>query len=151
MEQPIVDEHVFLPIVAVERCKVVFTRSSTKDGGVGYTLQVSEGCTEEEADRIFDLAYALKLRADAVLAGKTVQPTEDAHLEVLEELILMNIDEDDMRDADHLFYSCRNCRADSSKDDYHHIRHETDCVVGKAAAAIAKALGQETHLEESLR
>lgn len=56
-----------------ERSKVsvTFTRSSTKDGGQGYTIHVEEGASEDEAARVFGIANSLRDNALAVLSGKS--------------------------------------------------------------------------------
>jgi hypothetical protein len=51
-------------------CHIQFTRSSTKDAGVGYRIDVSAGCLETEADRVFTLAMKLKGKADEALKPK---------------------------------------------------------------------------------
>ncbi len=55
------------------RVKVSFSRSSTKDGGTGSHVEVSEGCEALEARRIYDLAVLLKRMADAELRGPSLE------------------------------------------------------------------------------
>ena len=45
-------------------CHVSFKRSSTKDAGLGYDIDVSAGCSEVDADATFAIALRLKERAD---------------------------------------------------------------------------------------
>ena len=56
--------------------------------------------------------------------------------------MLASMDEIDMRDANHLWYECRECGSES--EDHHlDILHDGECAVGKAAAALAEVRGQE--------
>ena len=57
--------HTPLPLAHVS-----FKRSSTKDAGQGYDIDVYAGCSEEEALRIYGVALALKALADDALAPK---------------------------------------------------------------------------------
>ena len=57
--------HTPLPLAHVS-----FKRSSTKDAGQGYDIDVYAGCAEEEALRIYGVALALKALADDALAPK---------------------------------------------------------------------------------
>jgi hypothetical protein len=50
------------------RVSVSFKRSSTKDAGEGFDIDVYEGCPEGEADRV--MALAKKLREEAIEALK---------------------------------------------------------------------------------
>lgn len=59
--------------IAAPRVKVSFHRSSTKDGGTGFSVEASEGCTKREAERVFDLALELKQRADEALKGPSLE------------------------------------------------------------------------------
>lgn len=54
-------------------CQVDFSKSSSKDGGTGYRVSVSHGCQDREALRVFILASELKEKADALVAGKTIE------------------------------------------------------------------------------
>ncbi len=54
-------------------CKVSFRRSSTKDGGAGYDIEVSAGCGIVEANTAYEMAADLKRRADAELRGPSLE------------------------------------------------------------------------------
>ena len=48
---------------------IQFTKSSSREGGVGHTIKVAEGATPEEAQRVYNIAWemhclALKDEAD---------------------------------------------------------------------------------------
>lgn len=45
---------------------------------------------------------------------------------LLAEVVLMHIEEEAYRDADHLWYRCRECDAEE-RDDWQAIAHEDDC------------------------
>ena len=64
------------PLEMIPRVKVTFTRSSTRDGGLGYSIQVEEGVTATECDRIFAIAYSLKQKADDALRNKLLNDLE---------------------------------------------------------------------------
>ena len=68
-------------------CKVHFTRSSTKDGGTGYSVEVSYGCESFEANRVYDLALALKHRADAELRGPSLEEQLEKSVKVQRERV----------------------------------------------------------------
>lgn len=53
--------------VHIPRVSVTFTRSSTKDGGRGYTIQVQEGVSVDEVKRVFDMAKAAQEDAEQVI------------------------------------------------------------------------------------
>ena len=53
-------------------CQVQFTKSSTKDGGWGYKVDVFAGCPEQEADAVFVIALRLKEKADEALKPKSL-------------------------------------------------------------------------------
>jgi hypothetical protein len=46
---------------------VTFTKSSTKDGGAGYTIYVNEGVEGEEAGRVMKIALELRDEAEEVV------------------------------------------------------------------------------------
>ena len=55
--------------LSTPKVSVTFTRSSTKDGGQGYTIRVDEGATEDECTRVFDLANVLRIAAVKQITG----------------------------------------------------------------------------------
>ena len=63
-------------------------------------------------------------------------------LEALEDLAATFVVEQDDWDNDHLWYLCNECDA-RVVDDPDLIEHESDCRVGLAISAIAKASGDE--------
>lgn len=72
------------PLDTGPRCEVTFTKSSSRDGGSGYSVRVRQGCTLKEADTTFDIAFMLKAKADAVLAGKPLIETLEKSLKETE-------------------------------------------------------------------
>lgn len=60
----------YSPLTQPARVSVSFKRSSTKDAGEGFDIDVSEGATEEEAQRVLKLALDLRQSALAALTGK---------------------------------------------------------------------------------
>ena len=59
------------------RVSVAFKKSSTKDAGEGFDVDVREGATEDEATRV--MAMALRLRETALAALR--RPTLEQQLE----------------------------------------------------------------------
>ena len=54
------------------RVSVSFKRSSTKDAGEGWDITVEEGATEDEANRVMDLAKKLREQALEALNSKYI-------------------------------------------------------------------------------
>ena len=68
------------------RVVVAFTKSSSKDGSEGYTIRLAEGVTPDEADRVFDIAVRIRLRAIGALAGPTLEEQLEASLAPVKEV-----------------------------------------------------------------
>ena len=57
--------------LSTPKVSITFSRSSTKDGGQGYTIRVDEGADEGECTRVFDLANVLRIAALKEITGET--------------------------------------------------------------------------------
>lgn len=55
------------------RVHVAFKRSSTKDGGEGYEIDVFEDADQAEVDRVMEMAIRLREKALAALAPKQLE------------------------------------------------------------------------------
>ena len=55
---------------------VTFTRSSSKDGGTGYTVSATSDATPEDVDRAFEAARTLRRLAQEELAGDLARDLE---------------------------------------------------------------------------
>lgn len=62
--------------------------------------------------------------------------------DALQEQLADRFEEDDHYSAEHLLYRCMEC-FEIAEDDFKAIAHAPDCSVGRARAAIAKALGEQ--------
>ncbi len=82
-EGQMVSEHEFAPPL----CKVHFTRSSTKDGGTGYSIEVAADCGINEANRIYEIAVHLKRKADAELRGPSLEEQLEKSIKVQREKV----------------------------------------------------------------
>lgn len=65
---------------------VSFKRSSTKDAGLGYDIDVYAGCTNEEADTTFAIALRLKEKADEALRPRPLTEKENELIEAIKSL-----------------------------------------------------------------
>lgn len=55
------------------RVVVTFKKSSTRDGAEGYDIQVADGATDAEADDVFAIATRLRVQAQALLKGPSLE------------------------------------------------------------------------------
>ena len=83
-----------IPLEAAPRVKIGFHKSSTKDGGEGYSVEVLEGADPEEAQRVYDMAAGLREQAIAALKP----PEKDYTAEL--EASLKGVPEKKHRDAE---------------------------------------------------
>ena len=54
------------------KVQVQFTKSSSKDGGEGYTIRVAEGADEVEARRVMELARRMRRDAEDEIKGPSL-------------------------------------------------------------------------------
>jgi len=59
-------------ISARPKVRVIFKRSSSKDGSEGFDIEVSEDATDYEANRVMKLALRLRDQANEALGIKTL-------------------------------------------------------------------------------
>ena len=64
-----------------EKVHVSFRKSSSKDGAEGWDVDVYEGATAEEAQRVFGLAVMLRRKAQEELRGPSLEEKLEASIQ----------------------------------------------------------------------
>lgn len=75
-----------------EKVHVSFRRSSSSGGAEGWDVDVYEGATAEEAQRVFDLAVMLRRKAQEELRGPSLEAKLEASIKMrIDEMLLDDV------------------------------------------------------------